>query len=130
MSEQISSKYKLENEPDYSYRWWIDPDGNAHHFSDTHFDWAKKYGAKEPIDLLRKGWIRQRANNFEAIGPLSMKKKDIIFMRAKQLNYNRIWVDVIDNMGNFLWKYQIQGQPPETLYEQFDKQNLIEIIIK
>lgn len=116
--EQINPIYKVKGTNDFSYRWWIEPSGKTHHFLDTHYDIAtKEFGANEPLELLRKGWIRQRGPNFEAVGPLSNKTKDIIFLRAKELGYEKIWVDVKSFNGSYLWHEQLIDREPEALYE-------------
>jgi hypothetical protein len=117
LEEQISPIYKVQGTDDFSAKWWIEPSGKVHHFLDRHIDFAQNIGEIDLQSLLNKGWIRQYGNSFDTIGPLNNKIRDLIFMRAKELGYEKIYVDVFDKHGNFIWKEQLINQEPEALYE-------------
>ncbi len=112
---------------------WIDPRGKIYvidsDIDPTHAAWAQKSGLRGLVkdldndralmDLLKKGWIAQRGSYFTVGYPLDNKKKDTIFMRAKELGYDKIGVDAYYDAirGNDLVKQYLYQQPPEALYE-------------
>jgi hypothetical protein len=65
------------------------------------------------------GWIRVSGSAFTSY-KLTQKKKDFIFMFAKDHNMKYIWVDEIDDGLNSRGK--LVGEEPEKLYEQYKNQ--------
>jgi hypothetical protein len=131
-----SNKQPLKEQTTLESGCWIDPNGKIHIINSdidpTHAAWAQRSelrglvkdldGSRALMDLLKKDWIAQRGNYFTVGYPLNSNKKDIIFMRAKELGYEKIGVDAYyDSIrGNDLVKQYLYQQPPEALYEQTD----------
>lgn len=104
--------------------YWISPKGEIVELGAeedmTHGDYAANHILPEyeedfgeaQVEALRMGWIAQRGNSFICYR-LTRNEKDIIFMRAKEMGYERIYVS---QQGNDI----LNNDPPEMLYESFD----------
>lgn len=125
LAREIKQKIKETILKESSLFGWIDPNGKFHSVDSTwHGDFAKteldklgiKYSEDEIIyEFTKLGWIRVSGSAFTSY-KLTQKKKDFIFMFAKDHNMKYIWVDEIDDGLNSHGK--LVGEEPEKLYEQ------------
>ncbi len=129
LAREIKQKIKETILKESSLFGWIDPNGEFHSVDSTwHGDFAKteldklgiKYSEDEIIyEFTKLGWIRVSGSAFTSY-KLTQKKKDFIFMFAKDHNIKYIWVDEIDDGLNSHGK--LVGEEPEKLYEQYKNQ--------